>query len=46
MKIGDKFLINGMEYTLWLIEENTYHLIDSNGNGICGDINWLNIIKE
>lgn len=35
MEIGDKITIDGIEYTIWFIEDNSYHLIDENGNGIC-----------
>jgi hypothetical protein len=35
MKIGDKYFYEGIEYTILEIEENTLHLIDANGNGIC-----------
>ena len=39
MNIGDKIIYNEIEYTVWLIEENVAHLLDSSGNGICITIN-------
>lgn len=34
MKVGDKINYNGVEYTIWEIEDDTLHLIDSENNGI------------
>ncbi len=28
-------MYNGIEYTILLEEEDRYHLVDSEGNGIC-----------
>lgn len=46
MNIGTKVIINKIEFTIWFIENNVYHLIDKDGYGICGDIEWLNNIIE
>jgi hypothetical protein len=34
MNIGDTLIYNGVEYTVWLIEETTAHLLNKNGDGI------------
>lgn len=34
MMVGDKVIYNSVEYTVYLIEDNTAHLIDENNNGI------------
>jgi len=44
--IGDKFTINSIEYTIWLIEENVYHLIDSEGRGICCEGEYITTNSE
>lgn len=41
MNIGDKILINDVEYTLWLIEDGVYHLIDSNNRGVCYEEQYI-----
>lgn len=41
MQIGDIIIINGVEYTVWLIEDNIYHIINENGHGICGDLDFI-----
>lgn len=41
MQVGDKIFIQGTEYTIWLIEDGIYHIIDDNGNGYCGNEEWL-----
>jgi hypothetical protein len=46
MNVGDLIVINGNQFTIWLIEDFIYHLIDDKGYGVCGDINWLNSVKE
>lgn len=46
MIVGDKININGTEYTVWLIEDNTYHLKDELGNGICCDVEFIKTITE
>jgi hypothetical protein len=33
--LGDKITVEDLEYTVWLIEEDTVHLIDETGRGIC-----------
>jgi hypothetical protein len=35
MNIGDTIVLNGITYTVWLIEGNIYHLEDADGNGRC-----------
>lgn len=35
MNEGDKIEINGVNYTVIIVEEEVYHLLDDNGNGIC-----------
>ncbi len=44
--IGDIISIRGVEYTVWHIESGVYHIVDSFGNGHCGDLNWLINIQE
>lgn len=39
--IGDKFQINGSEFTIWMIEDGIYHMVDSRGFGICGDEKYI-----
>lgn len=39
--IGDKFIINGSEFTIWLIEDTIYHLINEQGLGICCDEEYI-----
>jgi hypothetical protein len=34
MSIGDKIIYNGIEYTIWEIDNDTLHLVDECGNGI------------
>jgi len=34
MQVGDKIIYFGIEYTIWLIEDETLHLIDKKNNGI------------
>ena len=35
MNIGDTIILYGTVYTLWLIEDGIYHLIDDAGEGRC-----------
>jgi hypothetical protein len=44
--VGDKFIINGMEFTIWLKELPVYHLITNDGYGICCDEEYINNNKE
>jgi hypothetical protein len=46
MKVGDIIQFQGILYTIWLIEDGIYHIIDENGNGKCGNYNWLMQIDE
>lgn len=46
MKVGDIIQFQGISYTIWLIEDNIYHIIDAEGNGKCGTYNWLMQIDE
>ncbi len=39
--VGDKFIINRMEYTIWLVDPPVYHLLNSEGHGICCDEDYL-----
>lgn len=39
--IGDKFIINGIELTIWLKEYPLYHLISEDGYGICCDEDYI-----
>jgi hypothetical protein len=39
--IGDKFQINGSEFTIWFIEGMIYHLKNDSGLGICCDEEYL-----
>jgi hypothetical protein len=41
MQIGDKINVHGVEYTIWLIEDNIYHIINEAGHGICGDLDFI-----
>jgi len=41
MSIGDKLVIRGTEYTVWLIEDGIYHISNDAGHGMCGDENWV-----
>jgi hypothetical protein len=43
--IGDKFTINGSEYTIWLAEAPIYHLTNSQNHGICCDEEYLTLIN-
>jgi hypothetical protein len=43
--IGDKFTIDGSEYTIWLTEAPIYHLTNSHGHGICCDEEYLTLIN-
>lgn len=42
MNKGEKIIYNGIEYTIWEIEETCVHLIDEAGNGICVLLTELN----
>jgi hypothetical protein len=44
--IGDKFIINGREFTIWLIELPAYHLASDDGVGICCDAEYINNNRE
>ena len=46
MQEGDKISIEGVEFTIWLIEDGIYHIVDSEGNGFCGPEEWLINIKD
>ena len=35
MNIGDTIVIKDVTYTVWLIENSVYHLVDEDGNGRC-----------
>lgn len=39
--IGDKLQINNSEFTVWLVEDGLYHLINDQGLGICCDEEYL-----
>ncbi len=41
--IGDKFIINENEYTIWLAEAPIYHLVNSQNHGICCDEEYLTL---
>jgi hypothetical protein len=43
--IGDKFTINGSEYTIWLAEPPIYHLLNLQNHGICCDEEYLTLIN-
>lgn len=34
MEVDDIIIYNGVVYTIWLIEDDTLHLTDSENNGI------------
>jgi hypothetical protein len=44
--IGDTVKINGIFYTIWLIEDGLYHLLDGDGNGICCNDEYLTTNSE
>lgn len=44
--IGDKFIINSREYTIWLIDNQLYHLVDNEGNGLCCEEEYLTTNAE
>jgi hypothetical protein len=46
MNVGDTVEFQGIIYTIWLIENGIYHLINDEGNGKCGDYNWIMKIEE
>jgi len=46
MKVGDVILIDRLEWTIWLIEDNVYHIKNNKGNGMCGDLYWLNSLID
>ncbi len=43
--IGDKFIINGSEYTIWLVDDLIYHLLNNEGHGICCNEEYLTNIN-
>jgi hypothetical protein len=45
-QIGDIIYIQGIEYTVWLIEGNLYHIKDANEHGFCCDEEWINVMKD
>lgn len=44
--IGDIVIVQGVEYTIWFIEDGIYHIRDIDGNGHCGDEIWLNHVQN
>ena len=46
MQVGDKIDIRGVLYTIWLIENGIYHLINDDGYGICGDLDFITQIMK
>ena len=43
--IGDIFIINDQQYTIWLVDNGIYHLINQNNHGICCDEDYLTTLS-